>query len=436
MKSINILLNFTTFFSNIIIAIIILLLFTCSDSKEQPPNDPPPSSDPWNEIVTVNLNEPEMISYFEIGLTHTHNRWYTGHPQAVNRVKKLLKDAKVRYQNTHIMGWGPDNPNPAIGVYRWQSLDNVMDMILSMEGTIPVITFCTAPGWMKRSGNDWDMEDRVSDDHFENFAVLCSKVAERYDYVEYFQVWNELKGFRSWTNGVEKRDMKQFTEMYNLIYDAVKKVRPNAKIGGPYMPLGGLDLTSSHIQDIKYWVENSNGGEFFNYDGWVEGWPPGGNSEEWMMSRSSFFGSLTKKFKDVVDLSQWVSEYYPGRNNNPEFVAAHFASTYYHSLKSGIRLALLWDGVNFGELFSNTEKEDGGQPTLQYNVVSAFNNYFGPGTQLYKTTSTTDDIEVLSSSEKILLINKTKKSFIIKLKDRMITLKGYEVMIYDNIYNI
>lgn len=413
------------------ITIISMISFSCSGAKD-PSDSPPTTSDYWDVKVDINFNQPGIVSNFEIGLTHVQNRWYDGHPQAVARVKKLLVDGKIRFQNTHIMGWGPDNPNPSPGIYKWQSLDSIMAMMLSMDGTVPVITFCTAPGWMKSNGADWDMEDCVIEEHFEDFALLCGKVAERYDYVDYFQVWNEFKGFRSWKNGVEKRDMEQFTQMYNLVYDAVKKVRPDVKIGGPYIPISGTELLSSHKQDVKYWIENINGAEFFTFDGWVEGWPPGSNTEEWMMDRSSFYGDITKEFMNLTNLPQWVSEYYPGRNNNPEFVAAHFASTYYYSLKSGIQLALLWDGLNFGELFSNTEKENGGLPTLQYNVVSAFNNYFGPGTQLYNTNSSSDDILVLSSLEKALLINKTKKPLVIKLKEETFTLKGYEVKVYDH----
>jgi len=379
---------------------------------------------PWDVTVEVDLSVPDLISNFEIGLTHTQNRWYSGHSVAVKRVKGLLEDGRVRYQNTHIMGWGPGNPNPEPGVYSWGSLDSRMNVIRSMAGVVPVITFCTAPGWMKRSGEDWNMEDRVADEHFEDFAELCRLVALRYPDVEYFQVWNELKGFN--------RDIIKFTEMYNLIYNAVKEVRPDAKIGGPYINISGLDFGKGYRDNAKYWNDNKSGAEFFTYDAWLEGWPPGGRTEEWMMGRTSIFGDYTKQFREVVDLPQWISEIYPGRNDNREFVAANYASTYYHSLRSGVRMALLWDGGGLGELFSGTGSADGGQPTLQYFVVKAFNNYFGPGTQLYSAKSSSKDVEVMASAKKVMLINKLPKSLLVNLNGKELQLKAYEVLVLDN----
>lgn len=377
--------------------------------------------------VTVDLSAPDMVSNFEIGLTHTHGGWEDGYPDAVARVKGLLEEAKIRYQNTHIMGWGVGNPEPAPDEYSWSSLDSRMDLIRSMDGTIPVITFCTAPGWMKTGGEDWDMEDRVADEHVEDFADLCQAVALRYSDVEYFQVWNEFKGYRSWENDIETKDIERFTEMYNAVYDAVKSVRPDVKIGGPYMPKGGSDVSDSHRKDVEYWLENSHGADFFTFDGWLEGWPPGGHTEEWMMSRTGFFGGLTDQFQELTDLPMWISEYYAGRSDNPEFTAANHASTYYHSLKSGTRMALLWDGGGLGALFSDTETADGGQPMPHIYVVKAFHEHFGPGTQLYKTQSSSDDLEVLASQEKILLINKRPDAVSVSLNGTEFSLQGYEV---------
>jgi hypothetical protein len=381
--------------------------------------------------VTVDLSAPDMVSNFAVGLTHTHGGWEWGHRNAVERVKQRLEDAQIRYQNTHIMGWGPDNPNPEPGVYDWSSLDSRMDLIRSMDNTIPIITLATAPGWMKTSGEDWNMEDRVADEHVEDFAMLCGEVALRYADVRYFQVWNEFKGYRSWDGDVETKDMERFTTMYNAVYNAVKSVRPDANIGGPYMPMGGRDVSADDREDVEYWLMNSHGADFFTYDGWLEGYPPGGNTEEWMMSRTSFFGDLTDQFGTLTDLPMWVSEYYAGRSDNAAFTAANHASTYYHSLKRGTRVALLWDGAGLGELFSDTESAGGGQPTAHYFVVKAFHRHFGPGTQLYKTESSSDDIEVLASLKKTMLINKRLDPVSVSLNGVGLSLRGYEVRLVD-----
>lgn len=381
--------------------------------------------------VMIDLSTPDMISEFEIGFTHVHSGWENGHPEAVDRVKRLFTDAKIRYQATHIMGWGVGNPNPQPGVYNWASMDSRMDMIRSMEDAVPIITLCTAPGWMKTSGNDWSMDDRVADEHVDDFAELSRKMALRYPDVEYFQIWNEFKGYRSWDNVVETKNMESFNKMYNAVYNAIREVRPDAKIGGPYIPMEGRDPGTHEHEVIGNWLENTSGADFFTFDGWVEGWPPGGNTEEWMMERTYFFGFLANEFRAMADLPMWATEYYPGRSDNEQFTAANHASTYYHSLKSGTRLAILWGEYRYSVLFSHTSSADGGQPTPHYYVVRDFNQYFGPGIQLYKTESTSDEIEVLASREKIMLINKRPSSVSVNLNGRNHSLEGYEVRVMD-----
>lgn len=381
--------------------------------------------------VTVDLSSPDIISNFSIGITHTNYMWENGKTSAVALVKKLLEEGGIHYQNEHIMGWGADNPEPTPGNFSWTSLDKRMNLIRSISGTIPIITFCSAPGWMKVKGTDWNMEDRVADEHVADFALLCQKVALRYPDVKYFQVWNEFKGYRSWVGSVETKDYLSFLKMYNAVYDSVKAVRPDAKIGGPYMPMGGNAISESDKMVVDYWLKNCAGADFFTYDGWLEGWPPGGKTEEWMMGRTSYFGDLTKQFSAMTNLPVWISEYYAGSNSSPEFTAINHASTYYHSLISGSHMALLWDPFSYGKLFSKTDVETGGQPTPNYFVVKIFNTYFGPGTQLYMVSSSSADIEVLASREKILLINKRPAAVSVMLNGKPVSLAKYEVKLVD-----
>jgi hypothetical protein len=391
------------------------------------PADSPADTLASDISVTIDYKSPFVVSQLEIGVTHTHARWENGHPDAVARVKKRLEEARIRYQNQHIMGWGADNPQPSPGVYNWSSLDRRLDLIRSMADTIPVITFCTAPGWMKASGKDWNMEERVADEHVQSFAELCKMVVLRYRNVEYFQVWNEFKGY--WTKG--GRDIVRFTTLYNAVYDAVKAARPDAKMGGPYLPMGGRDVSANDRQMLDYWRQHSRGADFFTFDGWLEGWPPGGKTEEWMMGRTRFFGDLVTEFRTTTELPMWISEFYGGRSKNPQFTAANHASCYYHALRSGARLALLWDGVGLGQLFTRTQTADGGQPTPHYEVVQAFNRHFGPGTQLYKAPSSSDDLEVLASRAKVMLINKRPDAVRVRLEGKELSLGAYEVLVVD-----
>jgi hypothetical protein len=182
---------------------------------------------------------------------------------------------------------------------------------------------------------------------------------------------------------------------------------------------------------IEYWCQHSHGSDFFTFDGWLEGWPPGHKTEDWMMGRTCFFGDLVKSFQTLTDRPVWISEFYGGHSKDPQFTAANHASCYYHALQSGARLALLWDGVGLGQLFTRTQAADGGQPTPHGLVVQAFNQHFGPGTQLYQTKSSSDDIEVLASQAKIMLINKRPDTVRVRLEGKELSLAGYEVRVLD-----
>jgi len=369
--------------------------------------------------VTIDRNTPYLVSKFEIGATYTHSMWEYGHPTAVARAKQLLVDGNIRYHNIHIMGWGTDNPEPTNDNYNFDSLDERVNFTLSMPGAIPVITFCTAPGWMKVSGEDWNMNDRVATEHFDDFAELCSVIAQRYPQVKHFQVWNELKGF--WD------EPQDYITMYNMVYDAVKAVRPDAIIGGPYT--GGFDFSF-----INSWYNQKHGADFICWDEWLQGWPPENNTDEaWQMARTSIFGDEAAQVRTITDLPIWISEYYAGgaegTSSNWDFIAANHASCYYHSLINDTSVALLWGHDSY--LFSSTASPSGGQPTKLYNVVKIFNTHFGPGTQLYSTTSSSEDINVLASETKTLLINKRNSPVTVVVNGTSVNLVAYEVKLLD-----
>nr|BFE82653.1 hypothetical protein GCM10020093_052540 [Planobispora longispora] len=60
-------------------------------------------------------------------------------------------------------------------------------------------------------------------------------MARRYPTVKHFMVWNEFKGF--WNNAQNRWDAEAYTELYNKVYDALKAVDEDIKVGGPYVPI-------------------------------------------------------------------------------------------------------------------------------------------------------------------------------------------------------
>jgi hypothetical protein len=393
--------------------------------------------------VEIDLSKPLIKSNFHIGVTHTHGFWEYGDQTAVKRARNLLIDGTA-FQNQHIMGWGTGNPEPQPGNYQWNDLDHRVGLMRSIE-TPMIITFCTAPGRMKGS-DDWAMDEEVEDDYVDEFAELCATIANRYQDVLYFQVWNEMKGY--WSTSLNNWDYIRYTTLYNTVFDAVKAVRPDARIGGPYLviqgdggeeigksgrdtfsPIGSRDWTV-----IDYWLQNKNGADFFCFDyGLIDYHDPNPYSKSEKMQLTHNFGHILQQLRKKTDLPIIISEFYGGSDNTDlQFTAANHASCYYHAIVNNAFLGLVWnpqEGEIDNYLFTNTEFSTGGQSTPHYLVIKAINDYFSDGTQLYQVTSSSDDIDVLASVEKTMVINKTDNNLAIKVNGQIVPLKRYEVKI-------
>jgi hypothetical protein len=91
----------------------------------------------------------------------------------------------------------------------------------------------------------------------------------------------------------------------------------------------------------------------------------------------------------------------------------------------------LWgpESQKWNYLFTSTKTEEGGQPSPHYQVVKIFNTLFGPGTHLFKTQSSSPDIEVLASSDNTLLINKRNENVDIRLNGSKVMMTPYEVCV-------
>jgi hypothetical protein len=394
----------------------------------------------WAEgvvTVTVDRTAADGTSDFSIGVTHTQPKWEDGDPAAVARAKSLLAEG-LKFQNQHLMDWGTENPEPQPGVYNWASLDHRVALMRSMGATM-VITLCTAPGWMKTSGQDFPRQigpdswadDRVADNHVDDFVDLCRKVVLRYPDVKYFQIWNEYKGY--WDKATDNWDFVRFTDFYNRVYDAIRAVRADAQIGGPYYPFDGPKPKDWAV--IDYWFQHKHGADFVCFDGWVAGYPPtrARSEEARKMTLTDYFGRIAREFRARTRLPIWISEFYGGWSSNAEFTAANHASCYLHALRSGVAVVLLWDAEleKWNYLFTSTKTPEGGQPSPHYHVVELFNTYFGAGTPLFTASSSSPDVEVLASRSKTLLINKRDARAEVRVDGVPLSLNPYEVRLLE-----
>jgi len=181
-------------------------------------------------------------------------------------------------EDTSIMNWGLPDPEPSPGRFDFSAIASRIALITATGGT-PVITLCSAPGWMK-GGSSPGLAPTPG--HYRDFATLAAKIAQSFPQVKYFLVWNEFKGF--WSKAANSWNIRGYTAMYNDVYTAIKRVRPDALVGGPYAPtppystpqLGNLESTPHGVwgyldqrtlSAIRYWLTHRAGADFVAVDG-------------------------------------------------------------------------------------------------------------------------------------------------------------------------
>jgi hypothetical protein len=400
-------------------------------------------------VVSVDDSRVELTSRLSLGVTHTHLGLEQpgAKPAAVERASALLKGT-ISYQNTHIMGWGVNNPSPRPGVYDFASLDRRIRWMRSIGAPI-VITLCTAPGWMKRGGDDWAMEKRILPEHHDDFARLCVEVAKRYPDVRYYQVWNEFKGYwNGWEGHPDNWDAADYTNLYNKVYDALKAHDPALQVGGFYVVVKGsggstlgrkgahaqVPLVASDREVLDYWLKHKRGADFVCLDRSIKGSHDKNTySPDELMSLTPLFGKVTREVAELSHLPVWWSEIYATKENeDPDRTAAAYASAYVHALRGGASVALLWnpnEGETNGYLFSDVRGADGGTPSPHYKAYHAIATRFPAGTEIVAASSTSPWVEVLASKAHTLLVNKWSGPVTVCVQGRTVGLKAFEVAV-------
>jgi hypothetical protein len=385
----------------------------------------------------------------DIGVTHTQysvDSW--GNPAAVSSARDLLSSAPL-HQNQHIMGWGALNPEPSPGVYSWTTLDRRIQLMLDTTET-PTITLAGAPDWMKggvAGTTDWSkIEVAPTPEHYDDFARLSATVAARYPDVKRFQVWNELKGFYDPTTN--RWNAVAYTELYNKVYDAVKAVRPDALIGGPYVVMdswaspsaGGFPsairgswgiVDQRPLDVVTHWLAHKHGGDFLSVDGGSSTRDKGLIADPFTSAQK--FAAVTTWLRAQTSLPVVWSEWYP-RATSADTV--HQAAVLAHSLittaKAGAGAVLLWQPQCVAPtvhscLFTDTRVAGGGTPTALWDVTAAFADAFPSGTRLYDVALSAPGVTAMASASTLLLVNTSATAVGISGVKGVRTLGPYEV---------
>lgn len=412
----------------------------------------PEPAEQWDTVhrVTIDPDSVMRVSQFELGWTWTHKGLdeAKAHPDAVRRAAESMQRLDLPWQNTHIIGWGVGNlQKQAGGPLEWGALDARLRKMKDFRGT-PIITLCTAPGWMKTRGDTWDMEDRPKPEHFDAFAALCVEVAQRYPHVRHYQVWNELKGF--WSHGKNNWDVELYTQMYNKVYDALKAHDPTLIVGGLYTkisgtgsdrigyggPLAYTPIGKDDMHVLTYWLENKSGADFICIDrGTNSYWDRNAYTAYELIGLTDVFSISTRKVRELTDLPIWWSEYY-GSKGDPQQLAAGYASIYYHMIVGGSSVALCWNpfgGEVSTNIFTALDDARGGKPLPHFTPFAAVAKHFSKGVPLFTTSSSSDRIEVLASPTATMLINKYDRIARVSINGgERLKLDAYEVRVIEH----
>jgi hypothetical protein len=394
------------------------------------------------------------------GFTHTQFSADEGSSAAVERVEGRLLDAGGLPQNQHIMGWGADNPEPVKGRYDFEDLDRRIDFVRA-SGSTPVVTLCCAPDWMKGGkpgvGNtDWSqqsLETAPEPAHFKDYAALAATVAKRYPDVRHFIVWNEFKGF--WNDAEARWDYEGYTQLYNLVYKALKKVNPEIMVGGPYLVMDSLDPRSEDasatfkgpwgamdqriLDAFDYWNKNKAGADFVVVDG-----SSYTNDDELLpdeFTATDKFTAVSQWVRQQTgDLPLWWAEYYvepaDSRDEREGWSESRRVAVQAAGMmalaKGGTTSAFYWNPENEkgtdcpGCLWTPTSGGDGGQELPMYDLVSRFSKEFEPGTE-YETVTASAEVRVLASAKTALVVNTRDRQVDAKVDGKTVKLQAYEV---------
>jgi hypothetical protein len=218
-------------------------------------------------------------------------------------------------QSLYGFGVGDPEPNPVptstpldTSNTNLSSLTSRIQLITNAGG-IPVMTLVAAPPWMVACTNyaqgscpGGDTSDSCVGDpnnsnlfgtppcpaHYADFAKLSAYIAQQFPQIKYFVVWSEMRGF--YNDQTKSYDSQNYTTMYNDVYNAIKKVRPDAQVGGPYINWAGSacgvtgfaacptntlsgswgDTQAIEQQAVQYWLSNKVGADFIAMDGKTE----------------------------------------------------------------------------------------------------------------------------------------------------------------------
>jgi hypothetical protein len=392
------------------------------------------------------LAQPPTLDHWpRWGVTHTQYSVDNESSAGSARESDLLAREPL-IQNQHIMGWGAGNPEPAPGKYDFRDLDRRVKLMADTR-SLPVLTLCCAPDWMKggtEGRTNWSkIEVAPLREHFDDFASLAATVAKRYPTVKHFMVWNEFKGF--WNDSHSGWDAEAYTDLYNRVYEALKKVDPKIQVGGPYIPVDS-DVSSRRPSALKgpwgvvdqgsldaldYWLKNKKGADFVVVDGASASGDRGVYPDEFT-ALGKFSAVTTWVRQKSGNLPVWWSEWYVAPENvdwDEQHRTAVQAAAMMEFVRSGAQTALYWNPQRrSGDDCPGCLWQPGtGQELPMAGVLSGFTKWFPAGAQTVTLPVSDRRVQVLATANQMVMVNTTASALPVNVDGRAFTLAPYEV---------
>lgn len=305
---------------------------------------------------------------------------------AVASARRVLASLPGLYVDQSIWGFGiVHSPEPSPGVFAMSEIATRLAMI-EAAGDTPVITLVSAPDWMKdhASGHLSLFASPPTPDHYRDFAALAAHVAASFPKVHYFVVWSELRGF--WTPATHSWDYRDYTRMYNDVYRAIKQVRPDAKVGGPYADMhaaahpirgkvsavhGGFGYLDQGMLDaLTYWLSHKAGADFVAVDGATAIAKSDGAGLTDAVTAAGQYAAVDRWIRARTNLPIWWMESHiqPDTGWTEAQAVAARVATLAEMAASGARVGMQWqpqqqlDWPDEG-IWTSTRHPAGGQPT-------------------------------------------------------------------------
>lgn len=259
-----------------------------------------------------------------------------------------LLNSTVNYVNLSLGVNGTTDPEPEPGVFDWTSLDARMDQVAPLGSSVVMRVF-DAPPWMSARAKS---KAAVLPRYYQAFADLVVDVARRYPQIHYFMVWNELMGYRG---NPSQWNFRGYTNLYNVVYRALKAYNPDLQVGGPYAPFppatdksmksnmtgpwGTLDQNS--LDTVTYWLQHKAGADFLVVDGRTAA-PDAIPSQP--AAATELFSAVDRWLEQQTSLPIWWAEWYA---RSPELGSKEWNAVSAYALlqlaDSGASAAFIWD---------------------------------------------------------------------------------------------